>query len=90
LEYNETARQLFINFKNVHDSVRREVLYSILIDFGVPIKLVKLIKMYLNKAYSKVRIVKYFCENFTIHNGLKQGDVSSPLFFNFALECAIR
>jgi retron-type reverse transcriptase len=28
--------------------------------------------------------------SFTIQNGLKQGDVLSPLLFNFALEYAIR
>jgi hypothetical protein len=28
--------------------------------------------------------------NFPIENGLKQGDALSPLFFNFALEYAIR
>jgi hypothetical protein len=36
--------------------VRREVLYNILIEFGVPMKLVRLIEMCLNKIYCKVRI----------------------------------
>jgi hypothetical protein len=48
-EYNETVRQLFVDFKKAYDSVRREALYNILMEFGVPIKLVKLIKMRLNK-----------------------------------------
>ena len=30
-EYNEALHQLFIDFKNVYDSVRRGVLYNILI-----------------------------------------------------------
>jgi hypothetical protein len=44
-EYNGTVHQLFIDFKKDYDSVRREVLYSILIEFGIPRKLVGLIKM---------------------------------------------
>jgi hypothetical protein len=36
LEYNETVHQLFIDFKKAYDSVRREVLYSILIELGYP------------------------------------------------------
>jgi hypothetical protein len=47
-EYNETVLHLFLDFINAYDSVRREVLYNILIEFGVPTKLVKLIKMCLN------------------------------------------
>jgi hypothetical protein len=38
----------------------REVLYNILIEFGVPMKLGRLIKMCLNEMYSKVRIGKHF------------------------------
>ena len=46
-EYNEAVYQLFIDFKKAYDSVRREVLYNILIEFGIPMKLVRLIKIYL-------------------------------------------
>jgi hypothetical protein len=48
LEYNETVHQLFTDFKKAYDTVRREVLDNILIEFGVPMKLVRLIKMCLN------------------------------------------
>jgi hypothetical protein len=35
---NGTAHQLFIDFKKGYDSVGREVLYNILIEFGLPRK----------------------------------------------------
>ena len=38
-EYNEEVHHLFIDFKKAYDSVRREVLYKILIEFGIPRKL---------------------------------------------------
>jgi hypothetical protein len=44
-DYNQTVHQLFIDFMKVFDSVRKEVVYSILIEFGVPMKLVWLIKI---------------------------------------------
>jgi len=37
-EFNEAAPQLFTDFKKAYDSVRREVLYNILIEFGIPKK----------------------------------------------------
>jgi hypothetical protein len=46
-------------------------------------KPVRLIKMCLNKTYSKVRIGKYLSDNFPIQNGLKQEVALPPLFFNF-------
>jgi hypothetical protein len=64
--------------------------YNIFIDLGVPMKLVRLIKMCLNKMYSKVHIGKHLSDNFPIQNGPKQGYALSPFLFNFALEYAIR
>ena len=43
-EYNKAVHQLFIDFKKAYNSVRRDALYSILIEFGIPKKLVRLIK----------------------------------------------
>jgi hypothetical protein len=37
-ENNEGVHQLFIDFKKACDSVMREVLYNILIEFGIPMK----------------------------------------------------
>jgi hypothetical protein len=65
-------------------------LYNILIEFGIPKKLVKLIKMCLTETYSRIRVGKNLSEMFPIRNGLKQGDALSPLLFNFALEYGIK
>jgi hypothetical protein len=67
-EYNEAVHQLFIDFKKSYDSVRREVLYNIFIEFGSPMKLVKLIKMCLNETYSRVRVGKHLSHMFLIRN----------------------
>jgi hypothetical protein len=90
LEYNGTVHQLFIDFKKACDSIKREVSYNIVVEFGIPKNLVRLIKVCLNEAYSKVCIDKLLSDKFPIQNGLKQGDALSPLLFNFALEYAIR
>jgi hypothetical protein len=59
-EYNEAVYQLYTDFKKEYHSVRREVLFNILIQFGIPMKLVRLIKMCLSENYSKVQIGTYF------------------------------
>jgi hypothetical protein len=55
-EYNGTVHQLFIDIKKAFDSVRRKVLYSVLIELGIHRKLVGLIKMHLNETFSTVHI----------------------------------
>ena len=77
--------QLFIDFKKAYDSVRREVLYNILIAFGVPQNLVRLIKMCLTATYSRVQIGKNLSDVFPIRNGLKQGNALSPLLLQLCL-----
>ena len=89
-QYNEAAHQLFIDFKEVYDSVRREVLYNILIEFGILMKLVRLIKICLTETCNRAWVGKNLSDMFPIRTGLKQGDALSPLLFNFALQFASR
>ena len=65
-------------------------MYNNLIEFGIPVKLVRLIKMCLMETYSRVRVGRHLCDVFHIMNGLKQKVVLSPLLFNFAFEYAIK
>jgi sorting nexin-29 len=55
---NEVAYHLFIDFKKAYDSVRREILCNIVIEFVIPKKLARLIKMCLTETYSRVRVGK--------------------------------
>jgi hypothetical protein len=54
-EYNETVQKLFMDFKKAYGSFWVEVLYNILIEFRVPMKLVRLI-MCLNETYSETSV----------------------------------
>ena len=65
-EYNETVYELFINFKKAYDSVRMEILYHILIKFGIPMKLARLNKIYLNETHRRVRVVKHLLTFFLL------------------------
>jgi len=60
------VHELFIDFKKAYDSVRREVLYNILTEFGIPMKLVRLIKMRLIETYNRVRVGKNLSDVFLL------------------------
>jgi hypothetical protein len=47
-EYNEAVHPFFMDFKKNYDSLMRKVLYNILIEFGIPMEMVRLIKICLN------------------------------------------
>ena len=65
-EYNEAMHKFIIDFKEAYDSVRREVLYNILIEFGIPMKLVRLIKMCLTDMCSRVQVGKNLSDVFLL------------------------
>jgi hypothetical protein len=61
-----TMRKPFTDFKKAYDIVWKQVLYSILIEFRIPMKQVWLIKMCLNETYPKVHTDKHLSDNLSI------------------------
>jgi hypothetical protein len=76
---------LFIDLKKAYDSVRREVLYNIPIEFGIFLELVRLIKM-----CSRVRVCKNLSDIYPIKNSLRRVDALSPSIFSHSVENNIR
>jgi hypothetical protein len=72
------------------DSVRREVLYNLLIEYGMPIKLVRVIKMCVAETYNRFRVGKNLSDIFPVRNGVKPGGALTPLLLICALEYAVK
>jgi hypothetical protein len=70
------VHQLFIDFKKAYDE---GVLYNILIEFSIPVKLVRLIKPCLNETYS---VGKRFSGMLSVRDGLNKRRCLSPLLNN--------
>ena len=62
LVYNEAVHQLIIGFKKAYDSV---------IEFDIPMKLVRLTKKCLNETYSTIRVGKNLSDMFPVKKCLK-------------------
>jgi len=60
-----------MDFTQAYSTVRRDVLYNIVNEFGIPMKLVSLIKLCLNETYSRVWVGKDLSDMFPVRNGLK-------------------
>jgi hypothetical protein len=71
-EYSGITYQLFMDFKEAYDTFRREVLWSVLIEFVIPVKLVILTKICLNETLNKVFTVKNMSHPSFIQNDVKK------------------
>jgi len=60
------------DFKQAYNLVRKEILYNILFEFCIPVKMVMLIEMCVHEAYSRVRLGKHLSDTFPIRNGSKK------------------
>jgi hypothetical protein len=74
-----------MDLKKAYNSVRKEVLYNILSEFGIPMKLVRLINKRLNETYGTVRLGKHLSDMFPIKDVLEKVDNLLPLFFNLSV-----
>jgi hypothetical protein len=89
-EYRVDIHQLYIDYKQAYDTIYRAELVEIMKEFGIPMKLVRLVKMTLMNTNSKVKIEGKLSSSFETMIGLRQGDSLSTLLFNLCMEKIIR
>jgi hypothetical protein len=88
-EYKMDIHQLYIDYKQAYDTINRAELVEIMKEYGIPMKLVRLVKMTLTNTNSK-ELQGKLSPSFEITIGLKQGDSLSTLLFNLCMEKIIR
>jgi len=59
-EYNIDLHNIFIDFSQASDTVNRDVIYNSLIKHNVPDKMIKLIKLTMQRTKMKVKVNKLF------------------------------
>jgi sorting nexin-29 len=89
-EYNLSVCQIHVDFKQAYDSIQRKKLYTIMYEFGLPPKLVRLVRATVTGTEAHVKVQTELTDTFEITQGPKQGDGLAPVLFNLALEYVIR
>jgi len=69
-EYKVDIRQLYIDCKQAYDTINRAELVEIMKEFGIPMKLVRLVRMTLTNTNSKVKIQGKLSPSFETMIGL--------------------
>jgi hypothetical protein len=90
LEWNVEVQCLFIDFMAAYDTIRRNEVYKAMAELGIPLKLIRLVKATMTGTASQICVQATLSEPFEIHSGVRQGDALASLFFNVALEKAIK
>jgi hypothetical protein len=82
-EHRVDIHQLHIDFKQAYDTINRTELEDIMKEFGIPMKLVRLVKMTLTNTKSKVKIQGKLSPSFETVVGLRQGDSLSTYYLTY-------
>jgi hypothetical protein len=89
-EYKVDIHQLYIDYEQAYDTINRAELVEIMKEFGIPLKLVRLVKITLANTNSKVKIQGKQSSSIETAIALRQGDSLSTLLFNLCMEKIIR
>ncbi len=90
VEWNASLYMCFIDFKRAFDSLNHRALWNSLYKFGIPLKIINMIRLLYNNASSRVLHKGYLSGDIPVNAGVKQGCILSPLLFNIALDSVMR
>ena len=87
---NTSLEICFIDLVKAYDSVDRVLLWEVLARFGVPPRMIKVIRMFHDGMRARVQLDDGdFSARFNVCQGLRQGCVLPPLLFNIFFAAVI-
>jgi hypothetical protein len=90
LEWNSSLYINFIDFEKAFDSVDRESLWRLLRHYGIPTKIVNLIKKSYEAMSCRVIHGGQLSNSFQVQTGVRQGCLLSPFLFLLAIDWIMR
>ena len=91
-EWNVPLYAYFIDFEKAFDSIHRHSLWKILRHYGIPSKLVNVIKMLYSDFKSQVicNAALTVADAFSVTTGVKQGYILSPFLFILGIDWVMK
>ena len=86
IKWNSSLYVIFVDYEKAFDSLDRETLWKILRHYGVPMKLVNMIKNSYEGMSCRVIHDGQLTKNFEIRTGVRQGCLLSPFLFILAID----
>lgn len=86
LEWNTPLYINFVDFRKAFDSVHRHTLWKILQSYGIPSKIISIIKTFYEHFKCSVIMGNHLSEWFPVQSGVRQGCIISPILFLVAID----
>ncbi|XP_052238523.1 uncharacterized protein LOC127849810 [Dreissena polymorpha] len=85
-EWNRSLYVVFVYFEKAFDRLHRDSLWKILRHYGIPQKLVNVIRSLYENFECRVIHNNQVTEPFKVETGVKQGCILLPLLFSMAID----
>ena len=81
----------FIDLTKAYDSVDHTLLWTVLARFGIPLRMLAVVRQFHDGMRACVRLDDRECSDvFDVEQGLRQGCVLAPLLFNIFFAAVLR
>ena len=90
IEWNSSLYMNFVDYEKAFDSVDRETLWKVLRHYGVPKKLVNMIKNSYEGMSCRVIHEGQLSKNFEVRTGVRQGCLLSPFLFILVIDWVMK